>query len=95
MSRYWRVSLRTKEGGSLYLFSTASKRTAHAVVHTLTEQTGCDRFELDLEGSDDRRRDEQEWNHTHVPIKPSPSGCVECVALFEYVSTQDSRGGPA
>lgn len=52
MSGYWRMSLRTQNGGSLYLFSTSSEQSARAVLHTLKEDTGCDRFYLELEGSD-------------------------------------------
>lgn len=52
MSGYWRMLLRTKAGGSLYLFSTSSEQSARMVLWVLAEETGCDRFYLELEGSD-------------------------------------------
>jgi len=52
VSGYWRMSLRCNNGGSLYLFTTSSEQTARAVLRTLTEETGCDRFYVELDGSD-------------------------------------------
>lgn len=46
------MALRTKSGGSLYLFHTSSEQSARTVLRGLKEETGCDRFYVELDGSD-------------------------------------------